>query len=45
LKQARFFAEFYNLGSTIIRPNYFSLLHYPLNPMVLKLGVAVLFNN
>jgi hypothetical protein len=45
LKQARFFAEFYNLGSTFVYPDYFSLLHYPLNPMVLRLGVAVVFNN
>jgi hypothetical protein len=45
LKQARFFAMFYNLGSTFLSPNYFSLLHYPLKPMTLKLGVAVVFNN
>jgi hypothetical protein len=45
LKQARFFAMFYNLGSTFLSPEYFSLSHYPLNPMVLKLGVAVVFNN
>jgi hypothetical protein len=45
LKQARFFAMFYNLGSAFLDPNYFSLLHYPLNPMTLKLGVAVVFNN
>ncbi|GHV06749.1 hypothetical protein FACS189416_7460 [Bacteroidia bacterium] len=46
LKQTRFFAMFYNVGSSFINePAYFSLLHYPLNPMTLKLGVAVLFNN
>ena len=45
LKQARFFAMFYNLGSAFLDPAYFSLLHYPLNPMTLKLGVAVVFNN
>ncbi|MDR1644343.1 MAG: putative porin [Tannerellaceae bacterium] len=45
LKQARFFAMFYNLGSAFLSPNYFSLPHYPLNPMLLKLGVAVVFNN
>jgi hypothetical protein len=46
LKQTRFFAMFYNLGSSFIgEPAYFSLLHYPLNPMTLKIGVAVLFNN
>jgi hypothetical protein len=45
LKQARFFATFYNVGSTFLNPNYFSLLHYPLDPMTLKIGVAVVFNN
>jgi hypothetical protein len=45
LKQARFFAMFYNLGSSFMNPDYFSLSHYPLNPMTLKLGVAVVFNN
>jgi hypothetical protein len=46
LKQTRFFAMFYNVGSSFIdEPAYFSLLHYPLNPMTLKLGVAILFNN
>ncbi|MDR1258564.1 MAG: putative porin [Tannerellaceae bacterium] len=45
LKQARFFAMFYNLGSSFMNPDYFSLSHYPLDPMTLKLGVAVLFNN
>lgn len=45
LKQARFFVMGYNLGSKFIDPNYFSLAHYPLNPFVLKMGVAVTFNN
>jgi hypothetical protein len=46
LKQARFFAMAYNLGSTFIKePAYFSLLHYPMNPMIFKLGVAVVFND
>jgi hypothetical protein len=45
LKQARFFAMFYNLGSSFMNPDYFSLSHYPLDPMTLKLGVAVVFNN
>ncbi|MDR2495916.1 MAG: putative porin [Tannerellaceae bacterium] len=46
LKQARFFAMAYNLGSTFIKePAYFSMLHYPMNPMVIKLGVSVVFNN
>ena len=45
LKQARFFLMAYNLGSKFVDPNYFSLAHYPLNPMVLKMGIAVTFNN
>jgi len=45
LKQARFFAMMYNVGSALFATDYFSLLHYPLNPMLLKVGVAVNFNN
>ncbi|MDR1222919.1 MAG: putative porin [Tannerella sp.] len=46
LKQARFFISGYNLGSLFIRPTeYFSLPHYPLNPMLIKLGISVFFNN
>lgn len=46
LKQARFFVKGYNLSSLFIdHPEYFSMVHYPLNPMVIKLGVAVTFNN
>lgn len=46
LKQARFFIMGYNLSSLFIdHPAYFSMSHYPLNPMVIKLGVAVTFNN
>lgn len=45
LKQARFFVMAYNLGSKFVDPNYFSLPHYPLDPMVLKMGVSVVFNN
>ena len=45
LKQARFFVMGYNLSSKFVDPNYFSLPHYPLDPFVLKMGVAVTFNN
>lgn len=45
LKQARFFIMAYNLGSKFVAPNYFSLAHYPLDPMVLKMGISVNFNN
>jgi hypothetical protein len=46
LKQANFFIAAYNLSTLFITPGeYFSLLHYPLNPMILKLGISVYFNN
>ena len=46
LKQARFFITGYNLSSLFINhPEYFSMPDYPLNPMVIKLGVSVFFNN
>ncbi|MDR0795071.1 MAG: putative porin, partial [Tannerella sp.] len=46
LKQARFFVSGYNLGTLFINhPAYFSMPHYPLNPMVIKMGVSVMFNN
>ncbi|MDR2764175.1 MAG: putative porin [Tannerella sp.] len=46
LKQTCFFVSGYNLGSVMINhPSYFSMPHYPLNPMVVKIGLAVTFNN
>jgi hypothetical protein len=45
LKQARFFVMAYNLSQKFAEPKYFSLAHYPLNPMLLKMGIAVMFNN
>jgi hypothetical protein len=46
LKQTRFFISGYNVGSLLITPTeYFSMLHYPLNPMLIKLGVSVYLNN
>jgi len=46
LKQARFFVSAYNLGSLFITPTeYFSFLHYPLNPMAIKLGISFYLNN
>ncbi|MGV8962282.1 MAG: putative porin [Candidatus Saccharimonadaceae bacterium] len=45
LKQIRFFAMFYNIADFIMKPDYFSLPNYPLNPMLLKLGVSVNLNN
>ena len=46
LKQARFYICGYNLGSLFITPTeYFSLLHYPLNPMIIKTGISFYLNN
>ncbi|MDR3261881.1 MAG: putative porin [Tannerella sp.] len=46
LKQACFFITGYNLGSLMIdHPAYFSMPHYPLNPMVIKFGISAKFNN
>ena len=46
LKQTRFFISGYNLGSLLIAPTeYFSLLHYPLNPMIIKAGISFYLNN
>lgn len=45
LRQARFFVMAYNLSRLFAEPRYFSMPHYPLNPMVVKLGVVVTFNN
>jgi hypothetical protein len=42
LKQARFFVMFYNVGSKFVDPEYFSLPHYPLNPMSMKMGIQLL---
>ncbi|MDL2243232.1 putative porin [Bacteroidales bacterium OttesenSCG-928-J19] len=46
LKQARFFIEYYNAGSSVLSPSeYFSMPHYPVNPTVLRMGVSVDFIN
>lgn len=45
LKQARFFVSAYNLGTKFIEPDYFSFPHYPLNPFLLKFGIAVTFKD
>ena len=45
LKQTRFFLMMYNVASLIMKPNYFSLPHYPVNSMLFKMGLSVnLFN-
>lgn len=46
LKQLRFFVMMYNIADMVLKkPNYFSLPNYPVNPMLLKLGVSVNLNN
>jgi hypothetical protein len=46
LKQVRFFVEFYNVGKSFInKPEYFSLPHYPVNPMIFKFGLSCTFRN
>lgn len=41
LKQTRFFVMMYNVAPLLMSPDYFSLPHYPVNPMMLKLGISV----
>lgn len=45
LKQARFYVMMYNASQYFVSPNYFSLAHYPLNPHIFEMGIAVMFNN
>lgn len=46
LKQTRFYLMYYNIASAFWKPReYFSLPGYPVNPMVLKLGVSVNLHN
>lgn len=45
LKQTRFFIMMYNISTLFTEPNYFALANYPLNPMHLKFGISVNFNN
>lgn len=46
LKQTRFFVMLYNAASAVWKPReYFSLPSYPVNPMMLKLGLSVDLHN
>jgi hypothetical protein len=45
LKQTHFFVSACNLATFFLQPDYFSLPHYPLNPFLIKFGLAVRFNN
>jgi hypothetical protein len=46
LHQVRFFINFYNISASLIDgAKYFSLPHYPFNPMAMKFGLSIDFNN
>ncbi|WP_436419561.1 putative porin [Petrimonas sp.] len=46
LKQTRFFVMLYNAASAVWKPReYFSLPGYPVNPMMIKLGLSVDLHN
>lgn len=45
LKQTRFFVMIYNIGELVMKPDYYSLPNYPVNPMLFKLGLSVNLNN
>jgi hypothetical protein len=46
LKQTRFFVMLYNAASAVWKPReYFSLPGYPVNPMMVKLGLSVDLHN
>ncbi len=44
LKNTRFFAMMYNVAKDMGDPKYFSLPHYPYNPMIFKMGISWDFN-
>ena len=46
LHQVRFFINYYNIGASFIKnADYFSLPHYPVSPMVMKMGISIDFKN
>jgi hypothetical protein len=46
LRRVRFFVMLYNAGEMLIHPSKrWSLAHYPVNPMTLRLGINFDFNN
>lgn len=40
LKKAKFFVMMYNIGKDFNNSRYFSAAHYPLNPMIFKMGLS-----
>lgn len=45
LKRTRFFIQYYNLSSKLFKPNYFSTVHYPQYPAIVRLGLVVDLRN
>lgn len=45
LKKTRFFVMYYNILKDVGKYGYFSLPHYPVNPMIFKWGLSWDFNN
>lgn len=45
LKKTRFFVMYYNILKDVGSHGYFSLPHYPVNPMIFKWGLSWDFNN
>lgn len=45
LKKTRFFVMMYNVAGSMGDSDYFSLPHYPVNPMIMKFGLSWDFNN
>ncbi len=45
LKKTRFFVMYYNVLKNVGNYGYFSLPHYPVNPMIFKWGLSWDFNN
>ena len=45
LKKSRFFIMMYNVAKNIGDPKYFSIPHYPVNPMIMKMGISWDFND
>ncbi|SUB89774.1 Uncharacterised protein [Porphyromonas macacae] len=44
LKQIHAFLKMYNIGELFFKPDRFTALHYPIDPMNFRLGIAVDFN-
>lgn len=45
LKKTRIFLMMYNIGKDFNNSQYFSAIHYPINPMIFKMGLSWNFTN